>query len=127
MKKLLLMLFCLSALFSCQKEEGSSVVGTKWHADYGGGAIMVLEFSSSNTVVGYFADKNGLYKTGKTTGGYSVSNNKLTFTNMTIWWYDNASYKPETAEISGGLLTVKGKSIFNTGDKFNWNETFIKQ
>lgn len=129
MKKIILLLFCMMGLFSCAKDDdgtNNKLVGTKWYASYAD-YLMVLEFSSSKDVVGYFATQNGVYDNGRTTGTYKINGDKVTFSNMTYNWYGNAYYRLDSGSINGGLLSTIGQSnLYNTGWR-SWSETFTQQ
>lgn len=118
--------------FSCQKDgsktNGSNkLVGTKWYATYSN-YLMVLEFTSNIEVTGYFANDNGVYYKGRTSGTYKVSGNTVTFYDFRYRW-SYAYYKLESASVSGSLLSVTGQSTINIdNDEWRpWTETFSKQ
>ena len=129
MKKIILVLLCMMGFFSCTKDDNGAnnkLVGTKWYSSYSN-YLMVLEFSSQNNVVGYFATQNGVYNNGRTTGTYKVDGDNVTFSNMTYNWYDNAYYRLDSGNINGSLLSITGQSnLYNTGWNA-WYETFTKQ
>lgn len=127
---LLVAFVAVLSLSSCEKtseKEENPLVGTKWFASYSD-YLMVLEFTSDTEVTGYFAKDNGVYYSGRTSGTYTVSGNKVTFNDLTYRWI-YAYYKLQSATISGSLLSGTGQYTFNIdkGDWSPWNETFSKQ
>ena len=127
---LLVAFVAVLSLSSCEKtpeKEENPLVGTKWFASYSD-YLMVLEFTSDTEVTGYFAKDNGVYYSGRTSGTYTVSGNKVTFNDLTYCWI-YAYYKLQSATISGSLLSGTGQYTFNIdkGDWSPWNETFSKQ
>lgn len=117
---------------SCGKEnsntkEPNPLVGTKWFASYSD-YLMVLEFTSETEVTGYFAKPNGVYYSGQTTGTYTVSGSRVTFSGLTYRWI-YAYYRLESGSVNGSLLSTTGQYTFNIdkGDWSSWTETFSKQ
>ena len=136
MRKLLSILFAITigiaCLTSCGKDNSGSkepnpLVGTKWFASYSD-YLMVLEFTSETDVTGYFAKPNGVYYSGQTSGTYTVSGSRVTFSGLTYRWM-YAYYRLESASISGSLLSGIGQYTFDIdkGVWSPWNETFSKQ
>lgn len=119
----------LLAIYSCQKDDSgkNSLSGTKWTATYSD-LLMVLEFTSSSDVIGYFAKENGTYYTGMTNGKYKVSGDRITFTNLTFR-YAYAGYELESGSINGPLLTANGVYSMNVdkGNWSSWSKTFNRQ
>ena len=127
---LILFTVTLLSFSSCNKDnpqqEQNLLVGTKWcstYSDY----LMVLEFTSATEVTAYFAKENGVYDSGKTTSPYTLSGNKVTFSDLTLRWI-YAYYKFETASLDGALLSVSGQYTFNisSGEWAPWSKTFSK-
>ena len=102
-------------------------MGTKWFASYSD-YLMVLEFTSETEVTGYFAKPNGVYYSGQTTGTYTVSGSRVTFSGLTYRWI-YAYYRLESGSVNGSLLSTAGQYTFNIdkGDWSSWTETFSKQ
>lgn len=130
---LMLGLSMASNLASCNKEETPStpqqpsIVGTKWtttYADY----VMVLEFTSNNEVIGYFANTGGAITGSVFNGTYSKTNNSITFSNLRYRWI-YAYYELQTGTINGSILSTKGRETFdiNSGNWYEWNENWNKQ
>lgn len=137
MKKLFYLFAIITVAFgftACGSDDETEVpqiknqlVGTKWHTSYAD-YIMLLEFTSENQVQGYFAKDNGSYYTGRTTGSYKITGDKVLFSNIEfVWVY--AHYKLEEGNLSGSLLSTKGQQTFNVskGEWSAWNETWNKQ
>ena len=120
----------IAAFTACEKtapEETNPLVGTKWYASYSD-YLMVLEFISDTEVTGYFAKDNGVYDSGKTSGTYTVSGNRVTFSGLTYRWI-YAYYRLESGILSGSLLSTTGQKTFSIdkGEWSSWNDTFSKQ
>lgn len=122
-------ILCLS---SCGKEntntkEPNPLVGSKWFASYSD-YLMVLEFTSETEVTGYFAKPNGVYYSGQSTGTYTVSGSRVSFSGLTYRWI-YAYYRLESGSVNGSLLSITGQYTFNIdkGDWSSWAETFSKR
>ena len=134
MKKTLFILAVITAMtaFSgCTKEE-DKLVGTKWMTSDYGDKTIVLEFTSSSTVIGYIASENGVIDGNTYSGSYSISGNSITFNNMRIirktsavWNY----YDLQTGILNGSIISTVGKETYNldSGQWYSWNMTWNKQ
>ena len=136
MRKFLSLVFAIAigvlSLSSCEKatpdtKEPNPLVGTKWYTSYAD-YLMVLEFTSDTDVTGYFAKPNGVYYSGQTSGKYTVSGNRVTFSGLTYCWI-YAYYRLESGSVNGSLLSTTGKKTFDIdkGDWSSWTDTFSKQ
>ena len=124
------LIITIMSFTACKKpiqEELNPLVGTKWFASYSD-YLMVLEFTSETEATGYFAKDNGVYYSGRTSGTYKVSGNRVTFNDLTYRWI-YAYYNLQSATISGSLLSGMGQYTFNIdkGVWSPWSETFSKQ
>lgn len=80
MKKLAIIFAAIAVLVGCQKEDGNSLVGTKWETD-GFGPLMesiwgykyhVYEFIDDKSVDSYWLDRNGKLKSYDGTCKYTI-------------------------------------------------------
>ena len=132
MKKIYNLFFSLLVLLtvSCSNEEtlDNSLVGTKWTTSYGSN-IMVIEFTSNEDVVGYFAKPSGVYYCGMVDGTYTLKDNTVYFANMTFDYGIHIYYKLQTATINGNLMSSSGMEIYDLEkgvSSYNWNEFWSK-
>lgn len=116
-----------SLITSCSnsiEDSTNNLIGTEWKTSYADD-IMVLKFISSNEVQGYFANSDGAYLSGETTGSYSLKDNVVYFSGITYQWI-YAYYKLEKGYINGSLLKTEGVYTFNKENNnwYEWEETW---
>lgn len=78
MKKLLMFITAIVMLAGCQKDDSTSLVGTKWTYEFNNSPY-VLEFTSENDVRNYEVDNNYNFKASLTEGNYNYDSGKITF------------------------------------------------
>lgn len=130
---LLLFIGITAAFTSCKKEDKpqqpqqQSIVGTKWTTSFSDDMI-VIEFTSSNEVIGYFANSGGGIIWDVVRGTYTKSGNSITFHNLTLKWI-YAYYELQSGTVSGSVLTTRGRETFNieSSNWYSWNETWTKK
>lgn len=78
MKKLAIIFAAIAVLVGCQKDDSTSLVGTKWTYEFNNSPY-VLEFTSENDVRNYEVDNNYNFKASLTEGNYNYDSGKITF------------------------------------------------
>jgi hypothetical protein len=108
MKKFLIALVVLTTAIGCQKENGQSLIGTKWTYEFNS-APYVMEFMSATDVRTYETDSNYNYKSSLSEGKYTYNNGNITFKGnfgvvkgaMIILYY---RYYFKSATINGDIM-----------------------
>ena len=120
----ILLVIAMSFCFvSCEKEQGNSLVGTKWVYSRSQTSCIVTEFVTDNTMRAYSAYTNTLAPSDEIANGtYSISGNNITFS-MPGVWAGMLKYEFKKGILSGNLMTI---TVVATGGlDLSWD--FVKQ
>lgn len=108
MKKFLSMTLLFAAMFltfsACSNDDSVSLSGTEWIAKYADDNYIIVKFISDSSVEGYFTDTNFIMMGNISSGTYSIKDDKVSFDNFIVKYYGIASYKYESAHISGSTM-----------------------
>lgn len=108
MKKFFSMTLLFSAMFlmfsACSSDDNVSLSGTEWITKYADDNYIIVKFISDSSVEGYFTDTNFIMMGNISSGTYSIKDDKVSFDNFIVKYYGIASYKYESAQISGSVM-----------------------